>query len=148
MNTVVIDANLGISFVLPLPYSMTAIQRMGDWQKRRTEIVVPALWRYEVLSGLRKAVAMGMLAPEKANTAIEELREMAFEEIPLAWERSAQILRWSERIGQIVVYDATYLSLAEQLDAEFWTADKRLAKAAQEASIDWVHFIGVDPESG
>ncbi|MBC7227355.1 MAG: type II toxin-antitoxin system VapC family toxin [Thermoflexales bacterium] len=38
-------------------------------------------------------------------------------------------------------YDAHYLALAEQLGADFWTADLRLARAIQDR-LPWVHRLG------
>jgi predicted nucleic acid-binding protein len=40
------------------------------------------------------------------------------------------------------VYDAHYLPLAAQEGAKLWTADKRLANAAQQVGISWMHWIG------
>lgn len=37
-------------------------------------------------------------------------------------------------------YDAHYLALAEELDCEFWTADKRLARATNGA-FPWLHLV-------
>lgn len=141
MRPVVIDANIGISLVTPVAYSPWAIQQMGKWRESRTRIVVPTLWRYEVLSGLQKAISAGFLSEARAGLAIEQLSEMAFEELMPAWEASLAILTWARRIGQMVAYDAVYLALAEQLGADFYTADRRLAQAARQAGISWVFTI-------
>ena len=135
---VVIDANLGISLVTPVVYSSWVIQRMDEWRIQRTRIVVPTLWRYEVLSGLRKAISAGFITTESAGLALEQLAAMAFEEIMPTWEASHSILEWAGRIGQMVAYDSVYLALAEQLGADFFTADRRLALAAKRAGINWV----------
>jgi predicted nucleic acid-binding protein len=74
--------------------------------------------------------------------ALSDLKEMAFEEIGSDLQTDQQILRWAERIGQMVIYDATYLTVAEQLKAEFWTADRRLANAARKAGATWTYFLG------
>ena len=142
MKTVVIDANIGLSFVIPLPYSDLAVQRIRLWHKDQARIVVPSLWRYEVLSGLRKALFHKLLTFEQAVLALTDLKEMAFEEIGSDLQKDQQILRWAERIGQMVIYDATSLTVAEQLGAEFWTADRRLAKAARAAGAEWAYFLG------
>jgi len=142
MKTVVIDANIGISFVIPLPYSDLAVKRMRLWHTEQARIVVPSLWRYEVLSGLCMALFHKLLTFEQAVLAISDLKEMAFEEIGSDGQTDQQILRWAERIGQMVIYDATYLTIAEQLGAEFWTADRRLANAAHNAGADWAFYLG------
>ncbi len=63
-------------------------------------------------------------------------------------DRSA--LHFAERIGQSKAYDAQYLALAARENAAFWTADGRLARAAQATGLAWVHWIGeltTDPSS-
>jgi len=46
----------------------------------------------------------------------------------------------ARKYGLKASYDAYYLALAEQLGAEFWTADRRLSRAVQ-SHLDWVHLI-------
>jgi predicted nucleic acid-binding protein len=66
---------------------------------------------------------------------------MYFEEFPPDWEVDRNALVWAERIGQRAAYDAVYLALAEYLNAELWTADKRLADAAQVAGVEGVFSL-------
>jgi predicted nucleic acid-binding protein len=141
MITIVIDANIALSYLIPLPYSDLAIQQIQRWQMEQAHIVVPALWRYEVLSGLRKAWFNGWLTFEQVGLALSALKDLSFDQIDSDAETNLQILRWAERIGQMVVYDATYLALADRLGAEFWTADRRLANAAHQAGADWVFLL-------
>ena len=56
--------------------------------------------------------------------------------------RCQSALRWAARLNQARAYDAFHLALAEELGAEFWTADRRLANAAQRAGATWAHWIG------
>jgi predicted nucleic acid-binding protein len=142
MKTIIIDANIGISYILPLSYSHQSIKKMGRWQTEKVQIIVPALWRYEILSSLRKAIASRLISLDDAIKAYRGLLDMAFEERPLAPGSEAAIFQWAERIGQIVAYDAVYLALCEQEGAEFWTADRRLAEAAHRAGVGWVYLIG------
>ena len=50
---------------------------------------------------------------------------MAFEEIPASVDLDRLAMDWAERLNQTVAYDTQYLALAEQLGAEFWSADRR-----------------------
>jgi predicted nucleic acid-binding protein len=143
MNTVVIDANVGLSYVIPLPYSSLATQLMQDWRRAQARIVVPTLWLFEVLSGLRKSIAMGMLSDIRASQAMKQLRAMTLEEMPITWETSELILDWAKRLDQVVAYDAVYLATAEQMSADLWTAEKRLFQAAQKVGATWVNWLGV-----
>jgi predicted nucleic acid-binding protein len=51
------------------------------------------------------------------------------------------VLQWAERLGQNKVNDAHYLAASEQLSAEVWTADQRLANKAGQLGLSWVHGV-------
>lgn len=46
----------------------------------------------------------------------------------------------ASRFDLQATYDAHYLALAEERDCEFWTADKRLARATNGA-FPWLRLI-------
>jgi predicted nucleic acid-binding protein len=45
------------------------------------------------------------------------------------------------RLKRASAYDSYYLALAQVLECDFWTADKRLFNALQGAHLGWVHWI-------
>jgi predicted nucleic acid-binding protein len=45
------------------------------------------------------------------------------------------------RLKRASAYDSYYLVLAQALECDFWTADKRLFNALQETRLGWVHWI-------
>ena len=47
--------------------------------------------------------------------------------------------KFAQRFSLQATYDAHYLALAEHLGAEFWSADRRLARKVQ-SQLDWVHL--------
>jgi predicted nucleic acid-binding protein len=49
-------------------------------------------------------------------------------------------LELADRFALPAAYDAHYLALGDWLGGEFWTADRRLAKAVGEA-LPWVHVV-------
>lgn len=53
---------------------------------------------------------------------------------------------WADRLGQSKAHDSFYLALAEQSNAAFWTADKRLVNGAHQLGATWVHWIGEEIE--
>ncbi len=142
MNPIVIDANIALALVVPLPYSEAAVQYMQRWQGEQTRILVPTLWEYEIVSGLRRACAQGILTSQQARAALDELLAMRFEVLAPDRETHQRALEWSGLLGQSKAYDAQYLAAAEQTRAELWTADRRLANAAAQAGATWVHWIG------
>ncbi len=141
MKNIIIDANIAVSLLIPLPYSDQSGQQMDVWLRESAIIAVPVLLRYEVLSSLRKAVAQEFISIEQAKAGLLRLKQMGFEEIPPSEERDERALDIAGRIKQVVAYDAVYLALAEEMDAEFWTADRRLADAARLSGVEWVHLL-------
>jgi predicted nucleic acid-binding protein len=136
---VVVDANVTMATVLELPYAAKAVALFQELAG--AEISVPMLWEYETASTLRKAVLMGRLTTSEAEDVLGRLLRLPHHRVaPDAMLHNAA-LRWAERIGQPVAYDAQYLALAERLGAAFWTADRRLAARAREAGAEWVHGL-------
>jgi predicted nucleic acid-binding protein len=142
MTIVVVDANLSLAQVLPLPYSLAVIQRMRVWQDELPCILVPGLWEYEVVTGLRRACFQRLLSLEQAQSSLDELLGMELEVVPASPNLHRRVLEWAEQLGQSRTYDAQYLALAEQEGAELWTGDRRLANGAAALGVDWVHWVG------
>ncbi|MCC7353762.1 MAG: type II toxin-antitoxin system VapC family toxin [Anaerolineae bacterium] len=141
---IVIDANIALALVVPLPYSSLAAQRVKVWKETEAKILAPVLWGYEIVSELRKALVAQAISPAGASAGLQMLWALNIEQVmpTLALHQSA--LRWAERLGQRVVYDASYLALTEVLRGEFWTADQPLARNAQQMGEVWVRWIGED----
>ena len=136
---IVIDANVTLGLVLRLPYSEKVDRWMQGWQLEEAHLVVPTLWEYECLSGLRRAISLKMISPHDAERIAADLLALDFQRVAptLALHQSA--LRWADRLGQSKVYDAQYVALAESLSAEFWTVDQRLSHSLQNLGVDWAH---------
>ena len=54
-------------------------------------------------------------------------------------EHIRKAFTWTRQLNRIAAYDSFYLALAESLDCELWTADKKLVNAADQS---WVKLIG------
>ena len=141
MARIVIDANIAIALAITLPYSEQAAAQMAVWQAQEDELSVPTLWAYEVVTGLRKIVTANVLTYDAALARLEQIFALNIEIIPPSLSLHRRAFMWSEKIGQTAAYDAHYLALAEQLGAEFWMADKRLANSAVQAGIAWTHKL-------
>jgi predicted nucleic acid-binding protein len=141
MTTIVIDANIALALILPLPYSRLVARQMGPWSDLGARIVVPLLWEYEIVSGLRRAISMGMLSQDEALDALETLLSLDLEVAAPTLESHRRALDWSARLGQRKAYDSQYLATAELAGAELWTADQRLANAALAAGASWVRSV-------
>jgi len=86
----------------------------------------PHLVDTEVLHALRRRVARGDLARRRAQEALDDLADLPLvrhPHLPL----SPRIWALRERLS---AYDATYVALAEGLDASLLTSDRRFARGA------------------
>ncbi len=137
----VVDANIALALVIPVPYSDQASGRFASWAESLTPLAAPSLFGYEVTSGLRKAVSLGVLMQERAMSALEAVFSLGIRELTSTPELHRAALTWADRLGQTVAYDASYIAAAESVAAPFWTADRGLYNAARAAGADWVHRI-------
>jgi len=141
MEAVVIDANIAVALLVERPWSALAEQKMLEWTSRNIRLCVPALWPSEIMSALRKAIYQGQMDQDdalKLASAVETWNVQVY--VPdAALNRSALI--WAQRLEQMVAYDAQYLALAERLNADFYTADKKLFNRCQEIGIPFVRLL-------
>jgi predicted nucleic acid-binding protein len=138
---VLLDANLFIALVLPLPYSNQAVLLYQSKRQAGSVVAAPSLWSYEVGSALRKALVHRLLERDELDRALEHLWNLGVQEVPQTLWMQRQSLAWAERLGRSKAYDSAYLAAAKALQAEFWTADSGLAKAAKAAGAAWAHCI-------
>ena len=126
---VCLDASIIIKLFLPEADSDKAARLIELLQGQRLEFVAPSLLTYEVISAFHKNVAENYLTPEQGHSALALFAGRRFSLFlpdalhELAWELA-------DRCGQVVLYDAYYLALAETLDCDYWTADQRFYTAA------------------
>lgn len=140
--TIVVDSNLVVALALPLPYDALAVQAFSLWSRQGEWLIAPLLFEYELTSLVRKGVALRQLREERALPVLHQLQQSGVETIAPTPELHRLALRLAERVGQSKAYDAQYLALASRENAPFWTANRRLARAAQSAGLAWVHWIG------
>ena len=89
------------------------------------ELTAPDLIDVETVAVLRKCWLAGTLTDDRCDAAITDLQRWDFDRVPsLRLIRRAYELR-----ANVTAYDATYVALAEALDCELLTADRRLAGA-------------------
>lgn len=139
---IVVDANLCVALIVPLAYSDAAAKKWLSWTSERVNLYAPRLWEYEVVSALRKAIVAGLIAGDEMESALQRLYMLGVEVVNPDIKLHRSALQWSERLMQPVAYHCQYLALAESIQAELWTADKRLIVALKDQNISWLHWIG------
>lgn len=100
----------------------------GDWSESvlaASDLAAPHLMQAEAANLLRRAALAGDLTADTAALAHADLLALRLELFP--YEPFADRI-WELRHG-VTVYDAWYIALAESLDAELATLDRRLTRA-------------------
>jgi predicted nucleic acid-binding protein len=138
-DLVVIDASTAVKAVLPNPlqkYCLALVQTFADVQP-----AAPALWAYETTSAIAKAVHFDAITEKEALQALEKLDGMGVHLYVADVEQNRAVFEWTLRLKRASAYDSYYLVLTQMLECSFWTADKRLFHALEQAHMDWVHWI-------
>jgi predicted nucleic acid-binding protein len=102
--------------------------RDGDKARARLRgehLAAPELIDLEVASVLRRQFAAGHLDTRRAELALADLVDLPLRRAP---HRPLLERCWELR-GNLTVYDAAYVALAEALDCDLLTGDARVAKA-------------------
>lgn len=127
MRPIVVDASVVAEFLLGTPRGQKLEALLNDPE---VELHVPALCDIEMAAVLRRAWLSRRLGAERAYDALED-----YLDLPLARHGHAYLLgRVFGLRRNVSAYDATYLALAEWLEAALLTSDEALKKAAQQQS--------------
>lgn len=138
MPSVCVDASLVLALLLPEENSEKVRNLWERWRSDAIHAVAPPMLLAEVSSVLRGAVHFRRIDPDEGDQAFQ-----AFGHMPIRIREYADLLEraWgiAKRFNQPQVYDSLYLAVAEREGCDFWTGDKRLAKATQ---VPWIRWIG------
>ena len=123
MKPLVVDASALVEFLLPTPGArfFEPILTLPD-----ADLHVPGLCDLEVVSALRMVLRRNLATVPGAE---EVLR--LYLALPLTRHgNEGLVLRCFELRNVLSPYDASYVALAEALEADLVTADRRLARSA------------------
>jgi predicted nucleic acid-binding protein len=121
---IVLDASAVVAVLLdPGPRAERIRERI---ERPGESLHVPHLMDLEVLHALRRQALRGALSPRRSTEALEDLKDILFVRYP----HTSLVEKVWELRHNLTVYDATYVALAEALDAPLVTMDARLAQAA------------------
>lgn len=121
---VVVDASVLTEVLLQSPSGLRAESLLTLYAG---DLHVPYLADVEVASVMRVLCRSGTVSAERGMEALRDLREFPAKRWPaeFLFERI-----WALRTNA-TAYDATYLALAEVLEAEFVTMDSRVARGVK-----------------
>lgn len=132
-DVVVVDASVALKWVVTEPGSEQAARLLADFVDGTVTLAAPEHLVGEVGNGLRKRMAQGLLSRPAALEAMQAIADVDLELVTGSerWFRSLRAaVDWS-----VTTYDALYVLLALDLDAEVVTADARLASAARDHQL-------------
>ena len=138
-DLVVIDASVALKAIWPNPIQaccLVLVQTFAEMQP-----IAPALWAYETTSAIAKAVYFREITEKEARLALEKLDELGVRLFVADGEQNEAAFEWTLKLKRASAYDSYYLALAQSLECDFWTADKRLFNSLQETNIGWLHWI-------
>ncbi len=137
---VVVDSNLVVKWLVLVRDSALADELQTQWDSQGIELLAPSLLFFELTNVHHKYVRRGVLSD---LSAIELLDRMRAFDITLVHDLSLyrRALQLASELGQGAAYDSHYLALAENVDCEFWTADRRFYRAAL-PHFDRVRWLG------
>ncbi len=116
------------------------------WEREDKRILAPTLLFYDISNILSAYVRQGVLSVRTVQAILASCRSLP---VHLVDEPDLHIhaLQMSERYVLPLGCDPHYLALAEKLDKELWTYDRRLAMAVnQVGTVPRVRWIGKKQE--
>ena len=116
----VVDTSAVVELVLRTPIGTRVITEIGDHS-----LHAPDLIGVEIVSVLRRLVAIGELSADTARRAIVDVLDLGV----AVYEHAPLLGRMFDLRDNMTAYDAAYISLAEGLGATLITCDAKLAKA-------------------
>lgn len=130
-----LDAGIVFKLIIPHPRQAHFVQLMGQWQAVGYRLYAPTLWAYEVTSTFTKLAHFGHLSSSDSLAGLRLAYQLGIELVPPDTEQVEKAFAWTERLHRAAAYDSFYLALAETLNCDLWTVDKRLAQTAGQS---WV----------
>ena len=138
-DVVIIDASVVIKAILPNPlqgHCRALIQTFTGVQP-----IAPALWAYETTSAISKAVHFKHLTENEGRQVLEQIDKLGVRLFVPEIDQYRKAFDWTLRLQRASAYDSFYLALADEIECDFWTSDKRLFNALNGAGLNWLHWI-------
>ena len=137
---VVVDASVAFKWLVEEEHSDKATALARLWDDDGSRLAAPQLLSFEVANALHRRVARGEFAVDVAVGLMDDLMSLG-----IAFHHGLDLHRRALELASVLqqgaAYDAHYIALAESLECELWTADRRFHRAVG-ASVDKVKWLG------
>lgn len=140
MTELCVDASIAVKWAVKgEPFRAKARTFLKDAGAKGVKLIAPPFFACEVDSAIRKRVFDGKMTTKEAQKAYALLDAVpvVIVDAPVVRQRAREI---AEQFNQRVVYDATYIPLAESCGCEFWTADKLIFDAVK-TTLSYVKYL-------
>jgi predicted nucleic acid-binding protein len=135
MNRLVMDASFCGAWVLEDESSDEADHLLAQAEAGVVGLLVPALWKYEMLNLLRSACRRGRLEEAEAGNAAKVLSQVPLDLVDVPDATAQARIFELARAYDLSAYDATYLELALRFKLPLRTSDRVLKKAALQCGV-------------
>jgi predicted nucleic acid-binding protein len=137
-----VDASFTINLINSKSLDSLFIKLWENWQQNSATIIAPTLFYYEITNALHRMNQANLLTIEDTEKALQDALNLGIvlygsSQFPQLHEMA---LTLAKTLKLSAAYDAHYVALSKLLNAEFYTADKRLYNSIK-LSLNWVHFI-------
>jgi predicted nucleic acid-binding protein len=139
-HAVVLDANVVVRAFLDEEYSDLAVAIITDSVADGRPIFAPFHFQSEVMNTIHKHRCQRNISSEEANQALARFLQLQVNLVSSP-ELNERAFAFAHEHGLATVYDSLYAVLAESLDAEFWTNDRRFIRQAG-SSASWIRWLG------
>jgi predicted nucleic acid-binding protein len=136
---VCLDASFVVRYLASSSEETIYQEKWSHWNTEDYTIVAPTLMMYEVSNAFHRAVVARQINSSEAEQLLEFAGQLGIRFYG-DLELHKQALKLAKIYALPAIYDAHYLALAERLEIELWTADRRLFNAVN-ASLPWVNLV-------
>jgi predicted nucleic acid-binding protein len=126
--SVVLDASIVVAAATASRQHTAARERLDRWVGDAEDLHAPQLFMYDVASAVTGLEAGGDLSGRARDDvwSLIDVLDLTFHPP----SSGAALVAIALRLGRHSAYDAAYIDLALQLQAELWTLDGKLARNA------------------
>ncbi|SPF36062.1 conserved hypothetical protein [Syntrophobacter sp. SbD1] len=139
-SIVCVDASFVLRLLLGGPGSGNAENLWEQWGHGEVGAMAPGLIYFEITNALHRLSVGSAITVEEAEQFLGLALELNIDTISEPFlHRSALLI--ARKCSLKSTYDAHYLALAQDLNADLWTADRRLVNAVKKR-FSWIRFLG------
>ena len=138
---IAVDANFAIRAILPMEGKSGILEYFVSWHQSHRKIYAPDLLILEAVSVIQRGAFERRITEAEGLIATEDLFRLGIELVPSDVGLCQAAMAWASRLRQSKANDGFYLAVAEQKQAELWTADEKLHNRVKQLGVTWVRWI-------